>query len=220
MDARLGKAVDLEAAVARIQIEDGDPSSQCPVILSALDLKSSTPVLQFSFTRSLKDDDDGSSAGFIFPYISLLLQAAQLTVTDELLLRIQSFFGDNDSLLAPYTVDMRARAQISADSHTTSAGNLKWDADGSISQFSTSISELQDVKPVYCEMLEVHPVHIVVSFTTSAALVESFQQNPLPFRLPSDVEDANLRLDALVRLNFFSDCTAGLSDACGTAGLL
>ena len=84
----------------------------------------------------------------------------------------------------------------SQQTKTPVARGAVWDADGSMEKFSTDATELVDVKPMYCKVLQLHPVQIQVTFVTSG--VSGLPGVPA---FLSDVEDAMLRLDALVLEN-------------------
>ena len=177
-DGRLGLDVSLHASVAAIQLEDASASAAFPVVFGARDVSSETPFLQVALTKSL-----GDITAHNYPYISLLMQSAILTVDDKFLARAVGYFEDE----AIFGDAQQQVTQAPGAAPQDQESGVVWDADGSMDKFSTDGTELQDVRPFYCRLLELHPVHIIVTVVTTGAAREL-----LP--VLSDVEGADLQL--------------------------
>ena len=166
-------------------------------LFSAVNQSLSAPFLQLHVSKSLIGARDLDTFVGFYPYISVLMQAASLCLTDAILADIFDWWSAalqlRDGLRYKDTHDYRQNTDSASDGYSRESGK-PWDADGSMEVFSTLVEDLQDIKPVYCEVLELHPIHILVTYTTTGIATTG----SIPFRIPSDVEDASLRLDALV----------------------
>jgi hypothetical protein len=203
-DVHLGVDVKVDASIAAVQIEDASLSARFPVMFGATDSSTGTPFLQLSLIKSLEDSSSHS-----YPFISVLMQAASLTLEDSFLSRVVRFFSDESLLFGGQRSDGEnsdqqqdtspSRTTSSASPVTQAGHSAVWNADGSMDKFSlTDATELHDVKPMYCKVLQLHPIQISVTFVTTGV---TFEGTPVIIPFLSDVEDACLRLDALVLEN-------------------
>ena len=198
-DVILGTDMKVDASIAAFQIEDSSPRARFPVVFGAKNTASTTPFLQLSLIKSLEDASSHS-----YPFFSILMQTACLTLEDTFLSKAVRFFSDESVLFGKRrTVADEQSVRPDSPSRTSSFEAVDrevatWDADGSMDKFCTAATEPHDVKAMYCKLLQLHPVQINVTFVTTGV---AFQGTPVIVPFLSDVEDAWLRLDALVLEN-------------------
>ena len=198
-DVILGTDMKLDASIAAFQVEDSSPRARFPVVFGAANTASATPFLQLSLIKSLEDASSHS-----YPFFSVLMQTACLTLEDTFLSKAVRFFSDESVLFGGRrSVADEQSLQPDSPSRTSSfeavdRDVVMWDADGSMDKFCTDATEPHDVKAMYCKLLQLHPVQINVTFVTTGV---TFQGTPVIVPFLSDVEDACLRLDALVLEN-------------------
>jgi hypothetical protein len=194
-DVQLGTDMKLDASIAAFQIEDSSPCARFPVVFGSADTATTTPFLQLSLIKSLEDASSHS-----YPFFSVLMQTAHLTLEDSFLSKAVRFFTDASyGERRPSADEQSTEPDIPRKMSSPENGQVAmWDADGSMKKFGTDATEPRDVKAIYCKVLQLHPVQINVTFVTTGV---TFEGTPVMLPFLSDVEDACLRLDALVLEN-------------------
>ena len=100
----LGQTASLKVKIAHMQIDNGNLYSEFPVALAPADVQSvDKPFIHVSMVKSLKDASIDS-----YPYISVLMQEANLGLDDALLSSVIELFTDKagkELMLSRFSVD-------------------------------------------------------------------------------------------------------------------